>query len=174
MWKLWGTLNRERYFWHSREAHAQSNDNSSFLANNNHIWCFDKSLMWNCERPWGRAALKCLGVIVGCCLCKITQQCHCFFLKKKKKKVYREAEVFKVGTLLSAQKCGMCSGCACALCLKAFETCICAVPMLGKHLSAVYLITGGMHRMGSFLWIAIIYKGLPGNAYHIFTWMVHV
>lgn len=45
--------------------------------------------------------------------------------------------------------------------LKVFETCICAVPMLGKQPSAVHLITEGMHRT------AIIYNGLPGNAYHI-------
>lgn len=37
------------------------------------------------------------------------------------------------------------------LCLQVSETYICALPMLGKQISAVHLITEGVHSMAFFL-----------------------
>lgn len=85
-------------------------------------------------------------MIAMSCLCKIAND-YTAFLFKKKKRVSQEAGLFRAGTLLRNV---VCTQVVCALCLKVFETCICAVPMLGKQLPAVHLITGRMHRTASF------------------------
>lgn len=85
--------------------------------------------------------MKCSGVIAGCCLCKIAHDYTAgflLFLKFQRRGTAHSEGAPNLRRLWTLPSC-----------LKVFETCICALLMLSKQLSAAHLGTEGMYRMAS-------------------------